>query len=215
MKGSEKNMNREYEECCRRNHMNTETMLRIAERGSPLIKDGTLTPQIAKEIIEEEIVRQFIEDSNHVIFPDQAAEEPGAGGGRVCAEAAGVLEKEHITKRGEVMDREKIIDELVEHIESALAVDSDYVDCVRTDLLQYTVALLKEQEHRETFIVIDTKTGKEADEYNIALHEDWAKHLCYCDMDGWAIMGDGTLLLVDECGKYAYADRERFKVKWE
>lgn len=43
-------------------------------------------------------------------------------------------------------DREKVINELVEHIESALAVDSDYVDCVRTDLLQYTVALLKEQE---------------------------------------------------------------------
>jgi len=43
-------------------------------------------------------------------------------------------------------DREKVINELVEHIESALDVDSDYVDCVRTDLLQYTVALLKEQE---------------------------------------------------------------------
>ena len=42
-------------------------------------------------------------------------------------------------------DREKVINELVEHIESALDVDSDYVDCVRTDLLQYTVALLKEQ----------------------------------------------------------------------
>lgn len=44
------------------------------------------------------------------------------------------------------MDREKVINELIEHIESALSVDSDYVDCVRTDLLQYTVALLKEQE---------------------------------------------------------------------
>lgn len=45
-----------------------------------------------------------------------------------------------------MVDREKVINELVEHIESALAIDSDYVDCVRTDLLQYTVALLKEQE---------------------------------------------------------------------
>ena len=44
------------------------------------------------------------------------------------------------------MDRDKVINELVEHIESALSVDSDYVDCVRTDLLQYTVALLKEKE---------------------------------------------------------------------
>ena len=42
-------------------------------------------------------------------------------------------------------DREKVINELVEHIESALAVDSDYVDCVRTDLLQTVVGLLKEQ----------------------------------------------------------------------
>ena len=74
---------------------------------------------------------------------------------------------------------------------------------------------LKEQEHGETFTVIDTKTGEEADEYEIALHEDWAKHLCYCDMEGWAIENDGTLLLVDECGRCAYADRERFKVVWD
>lgn len=44
-----------------------------------------------------------------------------------------------------MIDREKVIKELVEHIESALDVDSDYVDCVRTDLLQYTVALLKDR----------------------------------------------------------------------
>ena len=44
------------------------------------------------------------------------------------------------------MDMEKVINELVEHIESALAVDSDYVDCVRTDLLQTVVGLLKEQQ---------------------------------------------------------------------
>ena len=75
--------------------------------------------------------------------------------------------------------------------------------------------LLKEHEHVETFTVIDTKTGEEADEYAIALHEDWAKHLCYCDMEGWAIENDGTLLLVDECGKFAYADRERVKVVWD
>ena len=43
-------------------------------------------------------------------------------------------------------DREKVINELVNHIESALAVDSDYVDCVRTDLLQTVVGMLKERE---------------------------------------------------------------------
>lgn len=45
-------------------------------------------------------------------------------------------------------DREKVINELVEHIESALSVDSDYVDCVRTDLLQTVVGLLKAQKPR-------------------------------------------------------------------
>ena len=45
-----------------------------------------------------------------------------------------------------MVDRENVINELVEHIESALAVDSDYVDCVRTDLLQTVVGLLKEQQ---------------------------------------------------------------------
>ena len=82
-------------------------------------------------------------------------------------------------------------------------------------LLRDAIALLKEQTHGETFTVIDTRTGKEADEYNIALHEEWAKDLCYCDMEGWAIMDDGTLLLVDECGRFEYADRERFKVVWD
>lgn len=56
----------------------------------------------------------------------------------------------------------------------------NYADTLYKDVY----ALLKEQKHGETFTVIDTKTGKEADEYNIALHEDWAKHLCYCDMEG-------------------------------
>jgi hypothetical protein len=88
-------------------------------------------------------------------------------------------------------------------------------DCpVYDNFVDSAIAMLKEQKHSETFIVIDNKTGKEADTYDIALHEDWAKHLCYCDIEGWAIEDNGTLLLVDECGQFAYADRERFKVKW-
>ena len=90
-----------------------------------------------------------------------------------------------------------------------------YSDSEVQETAKAALALLKEQEHSETFIVIDNKTGEEADAYNIALHEDWAKHLCYCDIDGWAIQDDGTLLLVDDCGRVAYADRERFKVMWE
>ena len=63
------------------------------------------------------------------------------------------------------------------------------------------------------FIVIDKKTGKEADEYEIALHEDWAKDLMYCDMEGFAIEQDGTLILLDECGRFKYCPPERFEIK--
>ena len=44
---------------------------------------------------------------------------------------------------------DKVINELVKHIESALSVDSDYVDCVRTDLLQTVVGLLKEYKRQD------------------------------------------------------------------
>ena len=62
------------------------------------------------------------------------------------------------------------------------------------------------------FIVIDKKTGKEADEYEITLREDWAKHLMYCDMEGFAIEQDGTLILLDECGQFVYCSSDRFEV---
>ena len=62
------------------------------------------------------------------------------------------------------------------------------------------------------FKVIDKKTGKEADEYNIALNEEWAEGLCYCDMDGFAITNDGHLILLDECGNFAYCPIDRFEV---
>ena len=50
---------------------------------------------------------------------------------------------------------------------------------------------------------------------HIALNEDWAKHLCYCDMEGFAIQEDGTLILTDECGKFAYCPEGRFLVDVE
>ena len=110
-----------------------------------------------------------------------------------------------------VPDRDTVI-EALQYLVSGDCTDTqfDYLDEIEA-----AIAMLKEKKHGETFIVIDNKTGEEADTYDIALHEDWAKHLCYCDMEGWAIEDDGTLLLVDECGRFAYADRERFKVKWE
>lgn len=63
------------------------------------------------------------------------------------------------------------------------------------------------------FTVIDTKTGKYPDIENIALKEDWAKDLIYCDIEGFAIQEDGTLILSDECGNYAYCPLGRFKIK--
>ena len=62
------------------------------------------------------------------------------------------------------------------------------------------------------FKVIDKKTGKEADEYAIALNEKWAEGLCYCDMEGFAITNDGYLILLDECGNFAYCPLDRFEV---
>jgi hypothetical protein len=34
----------------------------------------------------------------------------------------------------------------------------------------------------------------------------------YCDMEGFAILEDGTLILVDECGSFAYCPPDRFQV---
>lgn len=62
------------------------------------------------------------------------------------------------------------------------------------------------------FDVIDTKTGEYPDLWEIALKEDWANGLMYCDMEGFAIEEDGTLLLLDECGKQAYCPKGRFKI---
>lgn len=62
------------------------------------------------------------------------------------------------------------------------------------------------------FAVIDKQTKREADEYKISIKEDWAKDLCYCDMDGFAITQDGNLILLDECGKYTYCPCDRFEI---
>ena len=59
------------------------------------------------------------------------------------------------------------------------------------------------------FKVFDNKTGKEADTWNIALNEEWAQSLIYCDMEGFAITEDGNLVLMDECGHVVYCDTER------
>lgn len=62
------------------------------------------------------------------------------------------------------------------------------------------------------FVVLDKTTGKEAGLGEIALYEEWAKSLVYCDMDGFAITQDGALLLLDECGKFEYCPSDRFEI---
>jgi hypothetical protein len=74
---------------------------------------------------------------------------------------------------------------------------------------------MKDKEKQIEFKVIDNNTGKEADIGKIALKEDWAKGLMYCDMQGFAILDDGNLVLLDECGKFEYCPSERFSIKFE
>ena len=70
-------------------------------------------------------------------------------------------------------------------------------------------------EKKVTFTVIDKETGHYPDLEKIALHEDWAKGLVYCDMEGFAIEEDGDLFLMDECGNSKYCPPGRFEIVWE
>ena len=65
------------------------------------------------------------------------------------------------------------------------------------------------------FTVIDNKTGKYPDCEKIALEESWAKCLCYCDIDCFAITEDGALLLLDDCGGCAFCPDGRFTIVLE
>lgn len=63
-----------------------------------------------------------------------------------------------------------------------------------------------------TLTVIDKRTGRYPDVEKIALEENWAKNLIYCDIDCFAICEDGSLLLMDDCGNVAYCPKDRFEV---
>lgn len=63
-----------------------------------------------------------------------------------------------------------------------------------------------------TLTVIDKRTERYPDVEKIALEEDWAKNLIYCDIDCFAICEDGSLLLMDDCGNVAYCPKDRFEV---
>lgn len=107
--------------------------------------------------------------------------------------------------------------EVIEALKYLISEDcTDTQHDYRYEIKQAIKLLRRDAKGIRSFRVIDSKTGKEADTYEIALHEDWAKHLIYCDIDGWAIGDDGSLMLLDDCLRAAYPpDRERFKVVWE
>ncbi len=65
------------------------------------------------------------------------------------------------------------------------------------------------------FIVIDKLTWQEADVKQIVLNEDWAQGLVYCDMEGFFVGEDGTLILADECGHYVYCPEDRFCILYK
>jgi len=62
-----------------------------------------------------------------------------------------------------------------------------------------------------TFHVIDTKTGKEPTSRVI---DNIAKKggLMIMDIDQFFVGEDGSLVLVDDCGRATYCDTKRFKV---
>ena len=64
------------------------------------------------------------------------------------------------------------------------------------------------------FKIIDNKTGNEADPHEIG-NEEWTDSLCYCDIEGFAILENGSLILLDECGNYEYCPDGRFTVIFE
>ena len=65
-----------------------------------------------------------------------------------------------------------------------------------------------------TFQIIDKKTGKEPTDRvitNIAKKQG----LIAIRIDQFAIMEDGQIILLDDCGRAAYLDMNRFEVRWD
>ena len=133
-------------------------------------------------------------------------------------------------------DREKVIDEIIEHIENALSVDSDYVDGIRTDLLQTAIALLKARQPRVLTVeevrdkqIKATPVWKETKSRNKGLYVGWV--LAYEVQTGQGITGD-CLGMAEPSGRMVWyklgdysktwrcwsakpTDEQRKAVKWD
>jgi hypothetical protein len=67
------------------------------------------------------------------------------------------------------------------------------------------------------FTVVWSTTGEPVthkQQSDIALYVPWAKGLVYCDMKGFVVEDDGTLILLDECGNYREPPAGLFRVIW-
>ena len=64
----------------------------------------------------------------------------------------------------------------------------------------------------DIFTVLEKNENRYPDLEKVALEEEWADGLIYCDMEGFAIGEDGNLYLLDECGKYRSVPYGRFRV---
>lgn len=85
--------------------------------------------------------------------------------------------------------------------------------CAIQDFIADTPTLTPQSEPLTLeFDVVDTKTGQYPDWEHIARTEDWADGLVYCDIDGIAILEDGSLILLDECGNCVPCPRDRFEI---
>jgi hypothetical protein len=70
---------------------------------------------------------------------------------------------------------------------------------------------------RDLFHVVWSQNGELVDDLEatcLRYRDSWTKGLVYCDMDGFAVLSDGTLILCDECGNYAYPSPDLFRVEW-
>lgn len=115
-------------------------------------------------------------------------------------------------------DYDKVIKGLECCTSSSLECEKDcpyYGEYCQPNAITDALELLKNMKTRKTFTVIDKLTGEYPDLEDIALHEEWAKGLVYCDMEGFAIEEDGSLLLMDECDNSRYCPPNRFEVIWD
>jgi hypothetical protein len=66
-----------------------------------------------------------------------------------------------------------------------------------------------------TFYVFDKKTKRKAVPEIIVANEPWAKGISQFDIEGFAMLEDGNLILADECGNFVYCPQDRFTVIWD